>query len=132
MTCQPELQQAIYSRLAPDAALAALITGVFDEVPIGAATPYVVIGDVTEDLSEAHDRYGIDATVTVHIWSTYRGYYEAAQILKEVDRLLHRSGLSVSGFTNVSIAQEQHQFMRDPDPDYRHVMARYRIWLEKE
>lgn len=131
-TCQPALQQAIYARLAADSALDALTTGIFDEVPAGAATPYVVIGEVTEDLSEAHDRSGINATVTLHIWSKYRGYYEAAQILREVDRLLHRIGLAVPGFTNVSIAQEQHQFMRDPDPDYRHVMVRYRVWLESE
>ena len=129
-TCQPALQTAIYERLSGDAPLGALITGVFDEVPEGQAAPYVVIGEVTEVPSEAHDRSGIDASLVLNIWSRYRGYKQAAQILREVDRLLHRQTLTVSGFTKVSVAQEMHQFLRDPDPTLRRCIARYRVWLE--
>lgn len=130
-TCQPALQVAIYGRLSGDAALETLITGVFDEILAGQATPYVVIGEVIEVPSEAHDRSGVDATATLNIWSRYRGYLEAARILAEIDRLLHRQPLVVEGFEKVSVRQEMHHFLRDPDPDLRRCMVRYRAWLEK-
>lgn len=131
-TCQPALQQVIYARLTGDASLMALVTGVFDEVTTGVVMPYVVLADVHEVASEAHDRGGVDASMVIDVWSTYRGYTEVAAIAKEVNRLLHRpaAALAVAGFTNVSIANESQQFMRDPDPDLRRCSTRYRIWLE--
>lgn len=133
-TCQPALQEAIYARLTADAPLMALISGVFDEVTTGVRMPYVVLADVHEQSSEAHDRSGIDASMVIDVWSVYRGYLEAATIASNVNRLLHRptTPLAVTGFTHVSIANETHQFMRDPDPDLRRCTTRYRIWLESE
>lgn len=135
VTCQPGLQQAVYGRLTGDPTLMALVTGVFDEVDVSSlTTPYIVIADVHEVPSEAHDRSGVDASVVINIWSRYRGYFEAAQINKRVSYLLHRPAipLLVPGFRNVSIFNEMHQFMRDPDPDLRRCMTRYRSWLEAE
>lgn len=131
-TAQPAFQQALYARLTADSALMALIGGVFDEVSTEARLPYVVIADVTEKASEAHDRSGLDLTVVIDIWSAYRGYYECGRINTEVNRILHRPAvpLVVAGFQNVSIFNESHQFMRDPDPDLRRCMTRYRAWLE--
>lgn len=131
-TAQPAFQQAVYARLAGDATLSALITGVFDEVTTEGRPPYVVIADFLENSSEAHDRDGVDLTFRVDVWSVYRGYKEAATINKEIVRLLHRPAvpLAVTGFQNVSIFNESHQFMRDSDPDLRRCMTRYRSWLE--
>lgn len=133
-TCQPALQEAIYARLTGDAPLMALISGVFDEVTTSVRMPYVVLTDVHEQSSEAHDRSGVDASVVIDVWSVYRGYLEAATIASNVNRLLHRPAtpLAVTGFAHVSIANETHQFMRDPDPDLRRCTTRYRIWLESE
>lgn len=129
-TCQPALQQAVYAQLTGDTQLMALISGVFDEVTTAARMPYVVLADVHELASEAHDRGGVDASMVIDVWSVYRGYTEVATIAANVDRLLHRRALTVAGFTHVSIANETHQFMRDPDPDLRRCSTRYRIWLE--
>lgn len=129
-TAEWALQETIYTRLTGDTDLMALITGVFDEVPEATTYPYLVLGEVTETPDEAHDRSGIDATITLHGWSAYKGYRELAQILSQLDRILHRQPLVVEGFQKVSLAQQQHQFVRDPDPDVRHLVARYRAWLE--
>ncbi len=130
ITSQPALQRAIYSRLTADAVLSALISGVFDEVPTDKRPPYLVIDNIHEMPSEAHDRGGVAASVVLSAWSTYRGYSEVAQISDRVNVLLHRVPLAVSGFQSVSIANESHQFMRDPDPDLRRCVLRYRVWLE--
>lgn len=131
-TCQPALQEAIYARLVADASLTALITGVFDEVTTDVRMPYVVLADVHELASEAHDRGGVDASIVIDVWSTYRGYREVAIIAQEINRVLHRpvTPLAVTGFPRAYIANETQQFMRDPDPDLRRCSTRYRIWLD--
>jgi hypothetical protein len=131
-SAQPALQEAIYARLTADSTLAALVSGVFDEVATTVRPPYIVLSVIAEKASEAHDRSGVDASLTLDIWSTYWGYKECATINKEVLRLLHRPAtpLVVTGFTKVSIFNESHDFMRDPDPDLRRCLARYRAWLE--
>lgn len=126
-----QIQTAIYGRLIGDEDLMGLVSGVYDEPPAPAAHPYVTIGDVTEVPDDAHDRQGVEATATLHIWSKYRGYHEAAVILRNVDRLLDRQPLPLDGFQKVSVANESHQFMRDPDPDVRHVTVQFRIWAEE-
>lgn len=101
---------------------------VYDQVPETATAPYAVLGEVTETEADAHDRAGVDATLTVHVWSRYRGYREAAELVGEIDAALHRRPLPLAGFRDVSIAATGHQFMRDPDPDLRHALTRFRIW----
>jgi hypothetical protein len=125
------LQRAIYARLAGDEDLTALV-GVYDEVPEGAAYPYVVLGDTVETPDEEHGRGGLVVMHTLHIWSKYRGFTEALNILGHVNRLLHRQPLTVAGFTDVSIAHDYSATLRDPDPQIRHVPARYRAWLTEE
>lgn len=127
------LQVAFRSRMLADAGLTGVIAQrVYDEVPGDAAFPYVTVGDVVEVPDDAHDRQGLTATLTLHIWSRYRGYAEALMILGHLDRLFDRQPLAVDGFTDVSIAREWHQTLRDPDPQIRHVPVRFRAWLTKE
>lgn len=132
VTAQPVFQRAVYSLLTGDGALSSLITGVFDEVATAARPPYVTIDTVTESTSDAHDRAGIEIMLQLSAWSTYRGYAECATINGHLVRLLHRptSPLVVAGFNKISIFNDMHQFMRDPDPDLRRCMTRYRAWLE--
>lgn len=124
-----ELQTAAYVKLAGDATLMGFISGVFDEVPEKTAMPYVTFGEVEEVPDDGHDRQGLETTLTLHIWSRYRGYEEAARILRELDRLLDRAPLTVDGFEHVSIAHTSHQFMRDPDLEVRHAVVTYRVWM---
>jgi hypothetical protein len=123
------LQVAVREKLLADTALMDAIHGVHDEVPENAPYPYVVIGDVTEVPADAHDRQGLTTTITLHIWSKYRGFKQALEILGHLDRVLDRKPLTVAGFEDVSIAREWHQTLRDPDPQYRHIPVRFRVWL---
>lgn len=125
-TAAEPLGRALFERLN-----GAVAVDVYDHVPEPAEYPYVLLGDIGEAPSEAHDRGGVEATVTVHVYTRYRGYQQGAQILARVHQLLHRQPLAVAGHRNVSVAQQQYQHMRDPDPEIRHAWARYRIWLEE-
>ena len=126
------LQTAVRAKLLADSGLMDVIHGVHDEVPENAPFPYVVVGDVTEVPDDAHDRQGLTTTIILHIWSRYRGFKQALEILGHVDRVLDREPLTVSGFEDVSIAREFSQTLRDPDPEIRHIPVRFRVWLTEE
>lgn len=130
-TAAQPLQQGTYTLLTGDADLMAAITEVRDSVE-GATAPFVVIGDVTEVPDSTHDREGLNVTMTLHIWSRYRGWKEALVILGHLDRVLHRRPFPVDGFQMVSIQREWHTTQRDPDPEIRHLPVRFRVWLEEE
>lgn len=125
------LQQAVITKLKAYAPLTALVSGVYDEVPEGVAHPYVSLGSITENVADAHNQRGLDASVVLHIWSKHRGFKEAAAILVQLDAALDRVPLAVAGFKDVSIAHDQHTEVRDPDPDIRHINVSYRVWLTK-
>lgn len=126
-----EIQAAVYALLSADATLDALITGVFDEVPEGTAYPYVVIGEAMELPANAHDRYGHETTVTLHVWSDARGFTEAKQIASRLVTLLDHQPLSVSDHHHVVTRYEFSQALRDPEPRLRHVPIRFRVVTEK-
>ncbi|MFC7846125.1 DUF3168 domain-containing protein [Streptomyces sp. NPDC057382] len=125
------LQLAVVTKLRAHAPLMALVSGVYDDVPEQAAHPYVSLGSITENVDDAHNQRGLEASVVLHVWSKYRGYKQAADILVELDTALDRRPLTVAGFRDVSIAHQQHTEVRDPDPDIRHINVSYRVWLTK-
>lgn len=126
------VQVAVRAKLIADPQLMSVASGVFDHVDGDATFPYLTVGEATEVPDDAHDHQGVAMTVTIHIWSKYKGFSEAATILGHVDRIIDRQPLAVDGFSDVSIAREFHQSLRDPDPQIRHIPVRFRIWLTKE
>lgn len=126
------LQRAVYAALTADTALMQLVTGVHDEVPETAAYPYVSLGSITEQVDDAHNQRGLTTNLVMHVWSKYRGFREAAEILDALDAVLDRQPLTVTGFKDVAIAHQQHTELRDPDPEIRHINVTYRVWLTKE
>lgn len=125
------LQTAIFAALTASADLMTKVSGVYDEVPEAAAFPYVSLGSITELPADAHDRQGLDAMVTVHVWSKAPGFGEAYDIFAAIDAALDRVSLAVAGFTDVSIRHDQHQALKDPDPTIRHINAQYSVWLTR-
>lgn len=125
------LQMAVVQKARAHTPLTDLVSGIYDEVPEGVQFPYVSLGSITENVDDAHNQRGLEASVVLHVWSKYHGFKEAATILAALDAALDRQPLTVAGFTDVSIAHQQHQELRDPDPDIRHINVSYRVWLTK-
>jgi hypothetical protein len=121
----------MYTRLSGDATLTTTLgAAVYDDVPDGAALPYVAIGDVTEAPNDTMGKTGRDLTVTVHTWSQYQGMREVKQIQNRIDALLDRWAPTVSGWAAVEMLQEFFETFRDPDGDTMHGVARYRIHIQ--
>ena len=121
-----ELQQAIYTVLTGDATLMALITGVHDHVPQGAAFPYVTIGESTARDWSAVGVSGIESTLIVHVRSRKRGHKEVKQILAEIHRILHDVDLTVPGHVLVWLRFVFARTTRDPDGATHHGLSRFR------
>jgi len=124
-----ELQKAIFSKLDGDATLTALATGgIHDHVSQdGTSFPHVAIGEHSATDDSTMGKAGQVVLNNIHIWSRYRGTKETRQIMERIYDLLHKSSLSVAGF---SFAGMMHEFSSnvslDPDGITRHGVMRFR------
>ena len=124
------LQSTIYSALSGDSTLTdTLGASVFDDVPESTSFPYVSLGEDTLNDYDTKDVSGSTQTLTLHIWSEYKGTKEAKQIMDRLHDLLHDSSLSVSGHNLVNLRFEFGDIMRDPDGKTRHGVMRFRAVL---
>lgn len=126
------IQVALYSRLSTDETLRSLVTGVLDEVPEQQAHPYVVIGESWESTRNSHDGFGREVVTSVHVWSRFRGFSQALTITDRIITLVDHQELPIPGHTVISTRHEFTQTLRDPDPEIRHVVARFRITTEQD
>lgn len=121
-----ELQKAVYNALVADATLAAMIAGVYDHAPQGAAFPYLVIGESTARPWGAAGLDGIEATLAVHVWSRARGLREVKTIAAEVYRILHDANLALTGHTLVSLRFAFSESALEADGITRHGVISFR------
>ncbi|MBS0269667.1 MAG: DUF3168 domain-containing protein [Proteobacteria bacterium] len=78
------LQQAIFSKLASDAATTTALGGprIYDDVPARAEFPFMTFGQSSErDWSTGTDE-GYEHVITLHVWSRARGRNEAQAIFE--------------------------------------------------
>lgn len=121
-----DLQQAIYAALTTDTALAALVDDIYDHVPANAAFPYVAIGETESVPWGAKDFSGMEHTLTLNVWSRYKGRKEAKQIMAAIHDALHEAALSVTGQTLVNLRFKSAGTRLESDGVTRHAVVRYR------
>jgi hypothetical protein len=82
---------ALITRLKSDWVLSQLVDGrIYDGVaPQHTPTPYIVVGDPTEEERDPLGRRAYEDTAEVHTWSSYQGRKEATQIMAAVSAALH-------------------------------------------
>lgn len=117
-----DLQKAIYSRLDGNIA----DTSVYDDVPEGSSYPYVVIGEDTFSDVSTKTLRGAEYTLTLHVWSQYRGRKEVKEIMEGVHTLLHNVDLSVDNASLVNLKQEFSTTLLENDGITRHGIMRFR------
>ena len=124
------LQSSIYSTLSNDNNLTSTLgASVFDDVPENTSYPYIVLGEDTANEYDTKDVNGSTSSLTIHVWSEYKGSKETKQIMDRVHDLLHDSNISVSGFNLINLRFEFSDIMRDPDGITRHGVIRFRAVL---
>jgi hypothetical protein len=129
-----ELQKAIYAALVADVPLVALLGGerVYDDVPRGAAFPYVTFGaGVTRDWSTGTEM-GAEHMLTLRAWSKAGGTREVHLVLEAVRTALHEAPLTLSGYRLVTLRHEQTDAARDTDGETFYGTARFRAVTEPQ
>jgi hypothetical protein len=122
------VQTALYSKLTGAAAVTALVgTRVYSRAPDEATFPYIAIGEdvAVEWASKTFD--GMDISVTIHVWSRYRGNKECLQIMAAVYDALHNVSLTVTGQNHIFTRFEFQTTMGDPDGITYHGIQRFQI-----
>jgi hypothetical protein len=124
-----DIQAAIKKKLKGDTTLMSLVEGVFDYVKDDQAFPYIVIGEATENPFNTFGRNGKESTLTIHIWSEYKGFKESLNILKQMNKVLDDTSLTLSEHNLVLIQYEDAQTIRDED--LRHIPVTYRVIVQE-
>jgi hypothetical protein len=128
------LQQSVFSKLTSDATLVGLLGAahVYDDVPQGAAFPYLTFGQsLVRDWSTGTED-GSEHVVTLHVWSQAKGKREAHEIMGAVRVALHDQPLALTGHRLVNLRHEFSEARRDPDGETYHGIVRYRAVTEPE
>jgi hypothetical protein len=131
------IQAAVYGALTGNAALMALVQGVYDAQPRpltgddALLFPYVTIGDDTLSDWSTDTESGADATITIHTWSRYKGRKEEKTIQAAIYAALHRQALTVSGYAMVSVDWINSDSMTDADGETRHGVQTFRMILDQ-
>lgn len=127
-----ELQKAVFARLAGDAALVALLGGtrIYDDVPRGAAFPYVTFGpNTTRDWSTGTEM-GSEHLLTLRAWSKAGGEKEVHLVLEAIRAALHEAAVTLTGHRLVSLRHETSDAMRGADGETYQGIARFRALTE--
>lgn len=128
MTWAPiEYQKRIYEILTGDSTLMAKVSGIFDNVPQNQAFPFVKIGFDEFTDRGSHTTEGWDAILVINVWAQGSGRKAVHEIQADIDRLLHRQDLTVSGWTEVSLRRDfSTVFVEDDDVTY-HGVQRFKL-----
>lgn len=137
MSAERVLQAAVYAALTGSAPYMALVTGgVFDSMaPQDTATPYTVIGEITEVLDPTQELDGYAYTLTIHDFTGGAGSGDwgkrKGQLIKEArNAVLHNAQLDVAGWGLTRMTYDFGEPLvegDDPDSPVFHQVTRYSV-----
>jgi len=126
------LQKSVFSAVAADGGVTALLGGarLYDDVPPGAAYPYVTFGQSSVRDWSAGDADGHEHIFTLHVWSQAAGRKQAHEIMGALKAALHDRPLALEGHSLVNLRHEFSEARRDHDGETYHGIVRYRAVTE--
>ncbi len=126
------LQQAVHATLAANADVLTHLGSarVYDDVPQGAAFPYLTLGDFSARDWATGTEPGIEVIFTVHVWSRGAGHKQAHLLAESVRAALHDASLILGNHHLVNLRHETSNTHRERDGDTYRVATRFRAVLE--
>ena len=129
-----ELQVLLVSTLKANAAVMALVDGVYDTVPStawdGPRKAYISIGPSDVVTDDAEGLAGETHTVQLDVWSRAVGQPECKKICTAVKKALHKRELTLAVNALVSIELTLERVMRDPDGVSIHGAMQFEVMIE--
>lgn len=127
-----DLQQAVHAALAADTGVLALLEGprIYDDVPRGAALPYVTLAAFTQRDWATGTEPGAEITFAVNVWSRGAGHKGPHVLAEAVRTALHDQPLTLVSHILANLRHESSETRRERDGDTYRVIARFRAVLE--
>lgn len=123
------LQGAIYPRLQADCPSVA--KRVYDRPPQAVEFPYIGMGEVqiVDDSADCID--GVEAFITLHVWSRAVGQVEAKQVASEVHSSLHGAELDLGPAWHFHLIEHRStNYLSDPDGVTTHAVITFRALID--
>ena len=115
-----KIQKAVYDKLSAE-----FPGKIYDRVDETAEYPYIVISDISSAESDTQTWHGAIATLTIHVFSSYKGNKELLEIFNRIYISLHMQQLQ-DAWSTVFDAEN----IVIDDDDIRHGVQRYIIRYE--
>lgn len=127
-----DLQQAVYQTLVADSGVRALLGSarVYDDVPQGAAFPYLTLAGFTVRDWATGTEPGTEIIFAINAWSRGAGHKEAHHLAEAVRDALHDAPLSLASHHLVNLRHESSESHRERDRDTYRISSRFRAVLE--
>lgn len=124
------VRKAIFSTLTASTTLMAMVKGVYDDLPDNTLFPYIVFEGETENRHDLMSSFGKDITLTLCIWSQYKGMAEAEAILSVVNGLLDYQTLTSTGISYWEMCRYEGSNKLDMNDGFtRGLSATYRCYV---
>jgi hypothetical protein len=130
------IQTALHQRLTQDAALAALVKGIHDEIPQALTEeeipgdeylPCIVWGDDKMQAYDTDGYLGYELYFNLHTWSKYKGRKELIAIHQRIKDLLHRYEFPIAGHTKPNIILITDDLSRAQDGKTRFGVLQFKL-----
>lgn len=129
-----EIQGLIVSTLNANAAVMALVNGVYDSVPEnpwGTKLGYISLGPEDNNVDDADCVNGWEMFHQIDVWSRKPGRVHAKQICAAVKAAFHHANLTLTDNALVSIECVFERILKDPDQQTTHGVMQFRIAAEE-
>jgi hypothetical protein len=123
------LQKAFYIRLTTDIKK----VPIFDTVPQGQKTPYVIIGEDFSTPDDTKTGTGEILTTTTHAWSDTPGKKEVKGIIAAIEAAIFRADLDLAadGFKVLKTTLDEKQNFTDENGTTQHGVIKIAFQIEK-
>jgi hypothetical protein len=128
-----ELQGAIDAALKASAELKTLIGNpvrVYQDVPASPKFPYVTIGNSQTLDASNQCMTASEIFADVHVWSTASGLEEVKKIAAVIRATLHEAALTMAESRLFAVQFRDYLTLRDPDGVTKHIVLRFRAFVE--
>lgn len=128
MSAEMAVRAGVLAALQGDAALAALLNGVWDGAPVKASAPFAVVGECLGSEWGTKDRAGREVRVTLTVQDRREGGAGLAEMLALVDAAVKR--VAVAGYQVGTVALLRSRVVRGREDGWR-AMVDYRVRVLK-
>lgn len=129
------IAQSIFTAITGDAALMALVVGVYEDRAqaadpgANAGYPYIILGDNIAGPWSNDDWSGGDVLIRINAFSRYAGTKEVCEISDRVRAVLDRANLTVAGYSAVTMNFDGFSIEDDPDGETKQGVTTMRLLI---